>query len=237
MSEINKTRDLRPSDFVLFIPECETQKCQSHLKNFINALNYYQMKKPFKFSYISKNGQLILDLSLRENILLDSTDHALLDDQESKWNDVLLKHDNKDMITLMNHIHDLESTPKTARENCLKIASLVKALLNKSEYIFLESPEKHLNDIQLAIFVKALKFHAKNNSTIVFIHSENQNLWRNVANKQLLFSENRRFILRPVVQHHLKEKFLTRNAATAKSPHKYNGLQFINIDATQKKAA
>ena len=101
----------------------------------------------------------------------------------------------------------------------------------------MESPEKFLNDLQLNTFIAALKFHSKENGSIVFIHSDNQDIWKNVINKQLLFSVNHRFILRPVIQHHLKEQLLTRNNNAQNSSQKYQGLHFINIDAHQKKAA
>jgi len=237
MSNFDKNKNLNPTDFILFVPENESVKNQSHLKTFINVLNYFKMKKPFKFSYIDTQGQLILDLSLRENILLDSTDHALLDDKDTKWKDLLLKHENKALVELVNSIDNLEVTAKNATAQELKVASLVKALLNRNDYLFLESPENFLTTAQLKTFKTALQHFNKANSSIVFIHSSQQQVWKNIINKQLLFSKNQRFILRPVVQYHLKEQLLTRAIKPKANTEKYQGLHFINVDNGHKKAA
>jgi ABC-type lipoprotein export system ATPase subunit len=229
--------ELCPTDFVLFVPEEQQHQGQSHLKTFINALNFYKMKKPFKFSYISESGQLIPDLSLRENILLDCVDHSLQSNIKIKWNDVLTNHSNKEMINLMNHINDLDSNPNFAHQRCLKLAAIVKALLNKTDYIFLESPEKYLNALQLDNLVQALKFHSLNNESIIIIYSQRPSLWQNFTNKNLHFKANKKFevSLQNIIS--INSNVPLRNETSLAPDQQYQGQDFIKINPTHNKKA
>src|SRR5690554_7965836 len=129
--------NLRPSPQILLF---STEGQSNSLKEFICYLKCSRREQRFNFAFSGDRESLHQGLSIKENYLLDSVPSSLIisrDDNFALTTANLANPYLKDMIMATERIdRAIESlSPCEA-----KLVSIAKALLAKSEYIFLERP-------------------------------------------------------------------------------------------------
>jgi len=165
-------------DIVLFQwQENQGTKTQTSLRKFLSFLKMNKVTAPIRFSYIDREGSLLPGLSLKENISLDSIPSTVSASKEFTLEDHLERLGNKALITLYQKIDLVEDLPYQVDAKTRKIAALVKGLLQKSDYLFMDSPERYLDDATLEIFTNALQNSLENNGQTLFLVSDNLQTW------------------------------------------------------------
>ena len=176
---------LRKKEILLFSSHDEhPATCQ--LKNFIHCLNHFDKKRPLRFAYSESNTLMMSHLTIKENILLDGVIHTLCSTKEFQLKKHLDKEGRPRLVKLFNQIGDIELRPDQVSTETLKLVSLLKTLLRPSDYLFFENPQMHLSDMNLAIFIEALKEQVEIKNQTIFIHSTNEDLWSDLVSKKIL---------------------------------------------------
>ena len=225
---MRKISEIEKKDIILFkyynqpIP-------QSHLRNFINFLISKNIKYPIHFSHAESEGQSLLkNLSLKENIYLERPQGFKIN-KETCMKTFLKANGNEYLIDLFESVTLWDEFPDNVDNQTRKLVVLLKALLLPSTYLFLESPEKHLDKKNFNLFAKALEYRRWSQETIIFISSPLNRYWENYANKEVCCSTNQKFIFQK------KEKSNIYPINFSKPQDGY--LQFTNLTAERKKDA
>jgi ABC-type lipoprotein export system ATPase subunit len=138
---------------------------------------------PYKFSYVGKQGNLIPELTLKQNLLLDYTGESLSEEKEVHFKKNLKELPNVQMETIYNMIIALSEFPKNATSEEIKLISLLKALLSNSPYIFLECPEEELSEKSFHKFQEALFNQIQTSKQTVFLITKKENNWSKYISK------------------------------------------------------
>lgn len=197
---MDRKNQLNRSDIVLFKNE-ENRYGHSQLKNFLSFLSSNGVKRPYKFAYIECEGPLIANMSLRENIHLDSVPLSLSNTKEMELKNLLDKIGNEDLLSLFDVINDLEKKVSDVSNQVRKVAALIKGLIQEADFLFLEMPEKHLSDEHLRMFVNALNHQVQHNGQIVFISSPAVLFWQGKVSKIISRGPKKEFLVTPVIKH------------------------------------
>ena len=208
--------NIEKSDIILFKTTKENLDfCQ--LKNFINYLHFNKLRRPFKFSYVPANAQLINTLTLKENILLDSIPTTLSKTKEFQLNNHLKKTGNVHLIRLFKELKLLDIYPNKTDLGTQKIIALLKGLIQESNFLFLEKPELHLSDDILETTIKAIEYQAINTGQTVLFTTENQEKWLTHVSKIVTIGEKHLFHTTPVLSKKLRDKYLGKKETIPKS--------------------
>lgn len=149
----------------------------SPLKTFLYFLKGQKSPSPIRFSFIDSEGSLLPNLSLKENISLDSVSANVSSVKNFTLEDYLERNTNKDLVKLYNSIQLPNDLPPRVDSRTRKTAALVKGLLQKSDFLFLDSPEKYLDQETLTTFISALLKGLHENGQTLLLHSEQPKLW------------------------------------------------------------
>lgn len=197
---MDKKNQIKRSDILLFKNE-ENRYGHSQLKNFLSFLSSNGVKRPYKFAYIESEGPLISNMSLRENIHLDSVPLSLSTTKEMELKNLLSKIGNDDLLELFAKIDNLEIKVSEVSDQTRKMAALIKGLIQEADFLFLESPEKHLTDEGLRLFVNALNYQVQENGQMVFISSPATLFWQGKVSKIITRGPKKEFLITPVIKH------------------------------------
>ncbi len=170
---------------------------QSQLKDFIHFIKYCGRRGAIRFKHIEENAELLGNLTLKENLLLDlgQRNHT-----ELKLCDLLEKEKRPKLAQLAKEIRNENSYPSQASFEDKKLISLIKVLLDKSEYLFLEKPEKNLSSKLQDLFFEALMASKEKYNQTIFITSEHRNLWQKYIDKIVTKSPSGHFKLDDTLQ-------------------------------------
>jgi uncharacterized membrane-anchored protein YhcB (DUF1043 family) len=160
---------LNPFEILWFKPSTH-QKRTCQIKNFIHFLQYIGHKRPFLFSVTEENGQLIENLTLKENLFLEWGENKFHGTIHEGPLAILKKIGNPFLFDLYDLIPNWDSYPSQVDAEIKKMASLFKTLIQDCEYYFFDQPTKHLSEQGKAIFSRALKNQADLSSKLIFIH-------------------------------------------------------------------
>lgn len=149
----------------------------SKLNEFLSFLKYNRGNLPCKFSYVSRGDCLIPELTLNENILMDFSPNSLTAGREFQFQDFLKDQPNRDLEKLYQKIGVPHELPQHSDAQMRKLSSLIKSLISEGQFIFLEEPEKDLDEECISLFINCLKDHISRNKQNVFIFSHHLNLW------------------------------------------------------------
>lgn len=149
----------------------------SKLNEFLSFLKFNKVNLPYKFSYVSRGDGLIPELTLNENILMDFSPNSLTAGREFQFQEFLKEQPNRDLEKLYQKIANPHELPTQADAQMRKVSSLIKSLIFEGQFIFLEEPEKDLNEECISLFINSLKDHIARNKQNVFIFSHHLNLW------------------------------------------------------------
>jgi len=177
------------------------------LKNFLSFLKCSGIKKPIRFAYVHSEGPLLSNLSLKDNILLDSIPNSLSETKEFQLKSFLKNTGNNYLISLFNKLEFIEELPGHVDNQERKITALIKALLQESDFILLDSPEKYLSNINFKIFKNALLYlYYKNNKTILIATNEEKN-WVDIASIIVKRDCDKKFYTTSIAKQPIKENF------------------------------
>ncbi len=166
---------LRPE--IIFFENNSEQKSQATLKRFLTYLKVKKVPGPIRFAFIDEKGPLIPNLSLRDNISLDSIPSTVSSDKEFTLEDYLERRGNDALTKLYNNIKLVEDYPSAVDSQTLKIAALIKGLLQDGKYLFLENPERFLDKENLRLFTHALLHQLSERKQILLLKSTTPSVW------------------------------------------------------------
>lgn len=193
-----KTPQFLAGDTLLF--EVRNQKHnQSQLKDFIHFIKYCGRRGPIRFKHIEERAELMSNLTLKENLLLDL---GMRDNTDKSISDLLHKEEHHALAKLMDCIEDEKIYPPDASTQDKKIISLIKILFHKTDYLFLEKPEKFLDESIQSIFFDALLASKEKFNQTILMTSDQRNLWNTHINKIICKGPNGHFRLEDPVRHH-----------------------------------
>lgn len=214
-----KAPEITKGDILIF--ETENQKHnQSQLKDFIYFLKYCGRRGAIKFNHVEEKATLLQNLTLKENILLDSGIKNIED------KDLVPLLADRGMIYLSLMAKKLENVnlyPNQVDIETKKITALIKVLFSSSDYLFLERPEKYLSKSTQDLFISALFQSLTQKGQILLLTSSQRNMWLQHVTKVVTRSKNGHFSLDAV---------LSQKEVVTKGHLEFDGPQF-----TQKKAA
>lgn len=149
----------------------------SQLNEFISFLKFSKASLPYKFSFVSSSSSLIPEMTLNENILIDFTANSLTESKVHQFQEFLKNQNNRSLEKLYHSLILPNEYPSQSDAQMNKVCSLIKSLLFEGDFIFLEEPEKDLDEETVNIFTEALKAQMKERPINVFLFSRNLPLW------------------------------------------------------------
>ena len=218
------------NDILLFQFDKLKQNCR--LKHFLHFLNSQGIKRPLRFAYVEANAPLISNLSLRENIYLESIPNLLSETKDFQMLSFLQNSSNQHLIDFYNRIPLLNELPENVDTQTRKMAALFKALLQHSDYLLLESPERYLDDMTLKLFTNALRFQVASRAQTVLINSENPQFWFSYASKVVQIQSVGTYQVSPNSEYKAESSMINVLPKQNKVPS--GELHFLNIDDFSK---
>lgn len=149
----------------------------SYLSEFMAFIKAQGIAQPFSFSYVGDETNLVPSLTLNENILMDFSPHSLTNEKIYQFEDFLNLKQNVYIKKLYDKLTERDIEAVNCTPEMKKIASLIKALISETEYIFLENPERNLTENIRILFHKALKSHLEHKEINAFIYTSNEEAW------------------------------------------------------------
>lgn len=237
-----KKNTLVDSDIILFFTSKENRRfCQ--LKNILHFLKSINIKKSIKFSYCREAGDLIENLTLKENLYLEAFSSSLSSSKDFQLKNYLTKNGNKDLANLFKKAGNLERYPHDANEEEKKTVGLIKSLLVDADFLIYEKPEKYLSDETFDSFLNAMKYLSKMKGKIIIIHPEKDCLWTNHITKIATQAQNKQYVIGSVpsigeaLSDHLSKLLSNGNTPLKKSIATSDILLFNNIPDIDEEAA
>lgn len=191
---MDNKRPLEAGDIVLFSDsKAADQHCQ--LKNFLYFLNSIGAKRPVKFNFIETNAHLdkLEVTKLPQDFLTLGLENGPWEAVEDVYKNKIQYHPNLAIQKYLQSLGHWGVPLGQMSANERKLLVLVRALLQERTYLFLESPEMHLNSNDQAFFYQALAHHKQLKKQVVFIHSKDDQLWSPLANKKVWRASNQEF--------------------------------------------
>lgn len=179
---MNKLSNLRklPSSKIYLFEKDTNGNTGNTLKEFIYFLKF-SGKSNINFSYASAQDSLHIDLSIMQNFELDSIPSSFVKDRENNISDFLSQLKNPHLKGLISELGDLDRKVKMLTSREVKLAALIKAILSMSEYIFLETPDSHIESHLLDKVAECIHFEANEKNRIVFVKSARKVLWPDIV--------------------------------------------------------
>ena len=134
---------------------------------------------------------------------------------------------------LFNKITLPHELPNQANAQMNKIASLIKALLNEGQFLFLEEPENHLEEETLVLFSDALKSQLEDKEVNIFIYSKNAEFWKPHAHKSISRNLDFSFKIEEINEHSQWEKerqhFYSKTSEKSSNTLIFHNLKNVSI--------
>lgn len=169
-------------DIILFEGLSDTG-APSCLKQFLSFLKMQSIPAPPRFAYVDSEGSLLPGLSLKENISLDSIPSTISSTAKFTLEDYLERLGNKHLVKLYQFIELTDDNPYQVDSRTRKIAALVKGLLQRTDYLFLENPEKYLTKEVLKVFKEAMLTQINGHKQTLLIKAHTLEEWTPLITK------------------------------------------------------
>lgn len=186
---MNNLRKISKNRIYLF--ETNSFSNQSNtLKEFIYFLKYTGISN-IDFSFSSSRDSLHSQLSIKENFTLDSIPTSLIKDSDNNVLDFLTQLKNPYLKELIVELGDLDRKTSELTKAEINLASIIKAVLSLSDYIFLEKPEDSLSKETLNLIKNCMNFESIERDRSVLIKSSRRVLWPDIVTN--IVSKNKNF--------------------------------------------
>lgn len=173
------------------------------LKQFLNYISLNRIQGPPNFSFVDQEGSLLAGLTLRENIALDSIPTTVSSTRSFTLEDHLHRLHNPSLLELYQSILLVDELPSKVDSKTRKAAALVKGLLQEADYLFLENPEKFLDDKSFKVFIKALKHQLDEKGQTLLLTTNNAHYWQPLMTKSIV---THKCPLTGKIEHEVKDK-------------------------------
>jgi hypothetical protein len=151
------------------------------LKDYLLYLKFQGLRGIIDFSYSHATDSLHSSLSIKENFVLEAVPVSLIKNSESNLNEILSSQRNPYLMELIANLGCLNRVVKTLNPNEIKLVTLVKTILSKSEYVFLLNPEIELQLDHVKLIKECIFHEAINSSRKFFISPSNQESWVDIS--------------------------------------------------------
>jgi len=151
------------------------------LKDFIYFLKFRGKKGIIDFSYSWNEDSIHNKLSIKENFLLDSIPTSLIRDKENNLIEFFNTLTNPFLIDLIQKLGDLTIPVNLLNADQLKLTTIIKAILSKSEYVFLVEPEESLTNETINTLKECIRFEVDKFGRKFLLKPKNQDLWLDTA--------------------------------------------------------
>lgn len=166
------------------------------LKNIINFLKWKTLKQIIKFDHIAEDGSLIEELSLHDNLTLESKDFCRYRKIPKNLSKILKENIGESIIPLMDEIPSWNSLTKDLTLKQKKIASILKSLNLASPFIILEKPEKHLDEQSIENLKIVLNdIIQTKNCEIIISNTHEFGIWSDLFTKKVTHKKNSLFVI------------------------------------------
>lgn len=186
--------------FDIYLFTEETGENFSRLSEFISFLKFNRVNLPYKFSYVSRGDNLIPDLTLIQNILMDWSPNSLTASKDMQFQEFLKEPHNSTLEHLYQKVALPNELPLHADAQMRKVSALLKAVVCEGQFIFLEEPEKDLDQETVSIFIAALRESIGRHKQNVFIFSHDLNLWMPHVNYHVKREKDYSFSIQKIVR-------------------------------------
>lgn len=190
---MKNVRSIARKEIYLFDDTFNHHRFNNSLKEFIYYLRYNKVKGVIDFTYASHSDSIHPQLSIKDNFLLDSVPTSLIKEKEDNLKHNIEMLDNDTLVELIEFLQPLDRICQDLTREEIKIASIVKALLAKTQYIFLEKPDKDLSLFMLNKVKQCLSHEVINNHRIVFLKADNNDSWLDLATDIVTRNEKREY--------------------------------------------
>ncbi len=154
--------------------------CNS-LKHFIYYLKSKGINGVIDFTYSGDIDSLHQELTIKENFILDSIPTSLIRDKENNLKTFLASIQNPHLVEMIKAQGDLGKEIRQLSPMELKMASITKALLSTSEYVFLVKPEHALSIEQINLLKRCIVWEVTHNAKKIFITPQTNEAWMDIA--------------------------------------------------------
>ena len=189
---------LTPSNIFLFPQTGEEKHLCCPLKVFLSFLATQNTNSIPKFSFVSAHPSLFAQLSLRENILLDSALGSLLNPDQINLCTFIQKMNNPYLLHLYESITHINEPSSKVDYQTQKRVTLLKAFLQNTPYLLLDHPEKYLDQNYLDILTNLIDFYTSSGKATILLSSSHTSLWRNYANAVVYQNPDKSFQIQPL---------------------------------------
>ncbi len=166
---------------------------------FLQFLQWQRVKKPIRFSLVEKDARSLGRLSPKEDLFFHTLSTDFQDGEEA-FKNILRSYGNIYLDQLYKAFSSLDrmwpETLSKSQQEIEKLASIIKGFLQKSDYLFLEKPEVHLNKRHVSLLIKAALAQENLRPTkTIFVVSSEKSLWKNYASHSIFRYVDGRFVL------------------------------------------
>ncbi|MCO4755836.1 MAG: hypothetical protein KC478_15250, partial [Bacteriovoracaceae bacterium] len=164
------------------------------LKDFIYYLKYTGKKGLINFSFSGNLESAHSNLSIKENYILDAVPTSLIKDKEDNFQ---MTSDNLENIHLKELIKATDCINRLVKDlSCVekKLVGIVKALLSESEYVFMDAPDKYIDNELLSTVKAALEYESTHNQRTVLISPYKKEKWLDVATHWVIKDSDNKYI-------------------------------------------
>ncbi|MAZ49711.1 MAG: hypothetical protein CME65_14210 [Halobacteriovoraceae bacterium] len=155
---------------------------RNSLKDFLYYLRFSGKRGVIDFSYANETDSLHHNMTIKENLILDSIPTSLIKENEVNLSDFLKEIKNPELIAMIAKVSNMERSIASLDKRTLKLTSLVKALLAQREMVFLVDPHSDLNAEDISLLKKCLNYESLHNNRKIFIQTSDQDCWLDTAN-------------------------------------------------------
>ncbi len=219
---MSNVKILTSMDILLF-PVSEKNYTGCQLKTFLSFLIGQGAGPAPRFSFMDSEGSLLPKLTLKENIYLDSIPSSLTNSKEIQLQRFMQKTGNTHLINFYQSIPLLDELPTKVDDQTRKMAALVKTLLQDSDYLLLDHPEKYLSQKNLELLIRALEFYAASSNKMILLSSPAIDSWGPYVTKLVYRHPDKSFEIRPVVH------TASTNSIKSKTKESLGHLSFRNF--------
>ncbi len=179
--------------FSFSLPQKEHCECQ--LRTFLSFLISQGEGNAPHFAFASAEGSLLPNLTLRENIYLDSIPSSFADSKEVQLQNLIQKTGNRDLLEFYQSIPSLDVLASEVDHRTRKVTTLVKVFLQDVNYWLLDRPGKYLDQKNIESLAKILEFYKKFSNKTILLAAQENSAWKSLTTTWVYKLPNRSFKL------------------------------------------
>ncbi|PIP96520.1 MAG: hypothetical protein COW00_10165 [Bdellovibrio sp. CG12_big_fil_rev_8_21_14_0_65_39_13] len=193
-----KETKIQRSDILFFDSKHYTG--MTELKVFLHFLNAMNVQRPFRFSFVESQALMLPQLTLKQNIMLDSMPNSFHDKNTDLLENLITQKSNPFILEIYKSLSCLDCKPNEVDQEHLKLAGLLKGLISEGDYLLLSQPEKYLSEEKLKMVIRAINLECHSQNKIAFISSPTGNTWLPHITKQVIKNDKAEFIVRTMLK-------------------------------------